>query len=138
MPATQALVLSQLEPKIAAAYITGLNDAEKKDIVLRLARLKTISPEILQTVSTSMREKFTRIRTGSATEAIDGRAVLAAILRRSDSETEQLFYRTSQKPIPNLNKISANGFLLLKMCSLQTTAFYRKNYPVWKARLLPR
>ena len=88
LPATQTLVLSQLEPKIAAAYITDLSDAEKKDIVLRLARLKTISPEILQTVSTSMREKFTRIRTGSATEAIDGRAVLAAILRRSDAETE--------------------------------------------------
>ena len=104
MPATQALVLSQLEPKIAAAYITGLNDAEKKDIVLRLARLKTISPEILQTVSTSMREKFTRIRTGSATEAIDGRAVLAAILRRSDSETEQFILQNIAEANPELEQ----------------------------------
>ena len=104
LPATQTLVLSQLEPKIAAAYITHLSDAEKKDIVLRLARLKTISPEILQTVSTSMREKFTRIRTGSATEAIDGRAVLAAILRRSDAETEQFILQNIAEDNPELEQ----------------------------------
>ena len=103
MPATQALVLSQLEPKIAAAYITDLNDAEKKDIVLRLARLKTIDPEILRTISTSMREKLARIRTGS-TETIDGRAVLAAILRRSDSETEDFILQNIAETNPELEK----------------------------------
>ena len=103
LPATQALVLSQLEPKIAAAYITGLSDEEKKDIVLRLARLKTIDPEILRTVSTSMREKLTRIRAGS-TETIDGRAVLAAILRRSDSETEHFILQNIAENNPELEK----------------------------------
>ena len=133
-PATQALVLSQLEPKIAAAYITGLNDAEKKDIVLRLARLKTISPEILQTVSTSMREKFTRIRTGSATEAIDGRAVLAAILRRSDSETEQFILQNIAEANPELEQnirerlftfedvlIADDRFLQKKLSSMESS-----------------
>ena len=129
MPATQALVLSQLEPKI-----TGLNDAEKKDIVLRLARLKTISPEILQTVSTSMREKFTRIRTGSATEAIDGRAVLAAILRRSDSETEQFILQNIAEANPELEQnirerlftfedvlIADDRFLQKKLSGMETS-----------------
>lgn len=89
LPSTQAMVLSQLEPKTAAAYIISLTDTAKKDIVLRLARLETLSPEILRTVSTSMREKLAHIQTGS-TEIIDGRAVLAAILRQSNSETERL------------------------------------------------
>jgi len=104
LPATQALVLSQLEPKRAAAYITGLPDKEKKDIVLRLARLETINPEVLRTVSASMREKFARIRTGSTTEAIDGRAILASILRRSDSETERFILQNIAETNPELEK----------------------------------
>lgn len=103
LPATQALVLSQLEPKTAAAYIMELNDAEKKDIVLRLARLETLTPEILQTVSHSMREKLARIQTG-ATETVDGRAVLAAILRRSDSETERFILQNIAEANPDLEK----------------------------------
>lgn len=103
LPATQALVLSQLEPKLAAAYITGLHDEEKKDIVLRLARLKTISPDIMRTVSTSMREKLSHIQTGS-TEMIDGRAVLASILRQSDAETEQFILKNIADTNPELEK----------------------------------
>lgn len=103
LPATQTLVLSQVDPKIAAAYITALGDTAKKDIVLRLARLKTIDPEVLRTVSTSMREKLARIRTGS-TETIDGRAVLAAILRRSDSETEDFILQNIAEANPELEK----------------------------------
>lgn len=103
MPSTKALVLSQLEPKTAAAYITTLNDEEKKDIVLRLARLKTISPDIMRTVSTSMREKLSHIQT-SSTELIDGRAVLASILRQSDSETEQFILKNIADTNPELEK----------------------------------
>jgi len=133
LPATQALVLSQLDPKIAAAYITGLNDAEKKDIVLRLARLKTVNPEILRTVSVSMREKLSRIRTGSS-ETIDGRAVLAAILRRSDSETEDFILHNIAESNPELEKnirerlftfedvlIADDRFLQKKLAGMENT-----------------
>ena len=133
LPATQALVLSQLEPKIAATYITGLTDTEKKDIVLRLARLKTVNPEILRTVSVSMREKLSRIRTGSS-ETIDGRAVLAAILRRSDSETEDFILHNIAESNPELEKnirerlftfedvlIADDRFLQKKLAGMENT-----------------
>ncbi|MEL3906342.1 MAG: FliG C-terminal domain-containing protein [Treponema sp.] len=103
LPATQALVISQLEPKTAAAYIMSLPDTAKKDIVLRLARLETLNPEILRTVSTSMREKLTRIQTGSL-ESVDGRAVLAAILRKSSCETEQLILEQIAGENPELEQ----------------------------------
>lgn len=133
MPATQALVLSQLEPKTAAAYISSLQDEEKKDIVLRLARLKTISPEIMRTVSTSMREKLSHMQSGS-TEMIDGRAVLAAILRQSDSETEHFILKNIADTNPELEKnirdrlftfedvlIADDRFLQKKLSDMETT-----------------
>ncbi|MGP1595257.1 MAG: flagellar motor switch protein FliG [Treponema sp.] len=86
IPATKVLVLSQLKPKTAAAYITHLAADEKNDIVLRLAKLDKISPEILRTISQSIREKLQHIQAGNV-ESVDGRAVLAAILRKSDSQT---------------------------------------------------
>ena len=103
LPATQALVLSQLEPKTAASYIMNLDDDKKKEIVLRLAKLEKIDPGILQTVSASIREKLARIQTGS-TESVDGRAVLAAILRRSDSATEQFILDNIAENNPELEQ----------------------------------
>ena len=46
--AVRALVLSYLKPKIAAEVIRSFPPLEKKDVVLRLASLKKIDPEVLR------------------------------------------------------------------------------------------
>lgn len=88
LPAVKALVLSQIRPKQAARIIGLMPDEAKKDTVLRLAKLKTISPDVMQRVDATMREKVETIDTGKS-DSIDGRSALAEILRRMDGKSEQ-------------------------------------------------
>lgn len=131
LPATKVLVLSQIKPQLAAAYITQLNDEEKKDIVVRLARLDTLNPEVLRTVSASMHEKCNRIQS-DPTERIDGRAALAAILRRTDSDIGDFILQNLANQSPELEKDirdrlftlddvcnADDGFLQKKLASMQ-------------------
>ncbi len=84
LPSSKAIVLSQLEPKQAAAYISALSDeAEKKEIVLHLAKMKKIDSEILQTVSEALKKKMVEVNLNKST-SIDGVSVLAEILRTID------------------------------------------------------
>lgn len=83
LPAVKALVLSQLESVQAAGVIKLMAMDEKKDIVLRLARLSSIQPEIIRRVDGSMREKVLNAGTGDES-SVDGRSALANILRSMD------------------------------------------------------
>lgn len=87
LPATKAIVLSQLEPKQAAAYISSIEDEdEKKDIILRLAKLKKIDAEVLTQVSEALKKKLADVNL-NRTSSVDGVSVLADILRKLDYET---------------------------------------------------
>ena len=86
--AVKALVLSYLEPRISAQVISGLGSEDKKDVAMRLARLTKISPEIVQRVDKSLQEKMNHLAT-SRTDSIDGKNVLAQILRRMSPEVEE-------------------------------------------------
>ncbi|MGP1576496.1 MAG: flagellar motor switch protein FliG [Treponema sp.] len=103
IPATKTLVLSQLKPKAAAAYITHLTPEEKNDIILRLAKLDKVNPEVLRTISQSIHEKLQHIQTGNA-ESVDGRSVLAAILRKSDAQTGEYILQHIADSHPDLEQ----------------------------------
>ena len=83
----KSLVLSYLPPQQAAAVIKNMKDQDKKEVVLRLAKMEPISPEILKRVDKAMREKSRTITT-EKTENIDGRNALAQILKKMDSGAE--------------------------------------------------
>ncbi len=125
LPSTKALVLSQLKPSIAAAYIKQLNDEDKKEVVLRLARLEKIHPEVLQTVSTSIREKFNQLQTGSS-ETIDGRKTLAAILRHSNSEIGDLILHNLASESPDLERDIRDRLFTLEDVVLADNLFLQK------------
>ncbi|MCR5289320.1 MAG: flagellar motor switch protein FliG [Treponema sp.] len=84
---TRALVLSYLQPKTAATVINTLPADEKKELILRLAKMQAISPEILHRVNQSMYEKAMAISTERA-NIIDGSSILAEILKRMPVKTE--------------------------------------------------
>lgn len=88
LPAVKALVLSQLQSTQAAKVIKQFSDTEKKDVVLRLAKLTRINPDVLRRVDESVREKMQGINTKTA-ESVDGRTALAEILRRMDGSSEK-------------------------------------------------
>lgn len=83
----QSLVLSYLEPKKAASVINLMKDEEKKEVVLRLAKMEPVSPEVIRRVDQAMHEKSLRQTTEKA-ENIDGRNALAQILKKMDVSAE--------------------------------------------------
>lgn len=103
LPAVKALVLSQLKPKLAADVIRGMGDAEKSEVVLRLAKLKAIDPEVLRRVDDAIREKVESVRAPSS-DSIDGRSALASILKHMDVSSEKSILVGLSDSDPDLGK----------------------------------
>ena len=99
--AVRALVLSHLPPKVSAAVITSLSDGEKKDVVLRLAKLKTISPDVVKRVDSAMREKLNALVVEKS-DSIDGRNALAQILKQMSPENEDAILAKLSDQDPDL------------------------------------
>lgn len=99
--AVQSLVLSQLEPKKAAGVINRMDTETKRQIILRLAKITTVSPEVMEGVSKSLHEKLLTQNTENS-QNLDGRGVLAQILRRMDVSTESAIINTLSDENPEL------------------------------------
>lgn len=99
--AVRALVLSHLPPKNAAEVIQNLPADEKKDVIMRLAKLSHISPEVVKRVDAAMREKLDALVVEKS-DSIDGRAALAQILKQMSPEHEDAILNTLASQDPDL------------------------------------
>ena len=95
----QTLVLSHLEPKKAAAVINLMKPSEKKEVVLRLAKMEPVLPDIILKVDQALHEKSLN-QTVEKAENIDGKNALAQILKKMDmgSENDILSYLSQEDP----------------------------------------
>jgi flagellar motor switch protein FliG len=86
-PAAEALVLSRLSPKTAAAVLNNSPPPRKIEVVRRIARLDKTSPDVLDRVAKALKTKAEQVKnaagTGSPAE-IDGLQILTGILKSSD------------------------------------------------------
>ncbi len=99
----QAIVLSQIDPKKAAGVINYMDVNTKKEVVLRLLKMKSVSPEVLKNIDESLHEKLLAQNTESS-ERMDGRNVLAEILKRVDHSTETKLVQTLSEEDPELGE----------------------------------
>lgn len=97
----RALVCSSLPPKKAAAFISRLPEKEKEEVILRLANLKNMSPDIVARIDEAMQKKLSRLVTEKSTE-IDGKNVLAHILKQMDSASEEKILNNLSEDNPAL------------------------------------
>ena len=86
-PGVQSMVLSHLDPKKAAKIINLMTPEEKKEVVMRLAKMEPVSPDVLRRVDQAMHEKSLN-QTVEKAENIDGRNALAQILKKMDAGAE--------------------------------------------------
>lgn len=95
----QSLVLSHLEPKKAAKVINLMKPEEKKEVVIRLAKMEPVDPDVIRRVDQAMHEKSLS-QTVEKAENIDGRNALAQILKKMDigSENDILSYLSEDDP----------------------------------------
>lgn len=99
----KTLVLSKLEPKKSAGVINLMQDNEKKEIILRLAKMEPISPEVIYKVDEAIHKKSLK-QTSTRAENIDGRNVLAQILKRMDATTESEIINYLSEDNPDLGQ----------------------------------
>lgn len=83
----QSMVLSFLQPEKAAKVINQMSAEEKREVVMRLAKMEPVSPDIIRRVSQALHEKAENQVVEKA-ETIDGRNALAQILKKMDFDTE--------------------------------------------------
>jgi flagellar motor switch protein FliG len=99
--AVRALVLSHLNPKTSAEVISQLPVDEKKEVILRLAKLKHLDPEVVRRVDQAIREKMETVMTEKS-DRIDGRSALAEILKRMAPDAEAAVLDTLSDQDPDL------------------------------------
>jgi flagellar motor switch protein FliG len=83
-PAAGAMILSRVEPRLAAAALASAEEGWRQETVRRIGRLGKIAPETLEKAAESLREKARKLGGGSATTNMDGLGALAAILKHAD------------------------------------------------------
>ncbi len=98
----RALVLSRLKPPVAADVINRMTDSDKKETVQRLARMTAISPDILRRIDHAMHEKVQAVNTAAA-DSVDGRGVLAEIIKRMSPDAEKDILSTIFDQDPELS-----------------------------------
>lgn len=95
----QSIVLSHLNPKKSASIINLMTPEEKSAVVLRLAKMEPIAPDIIHRIDQAMHEK-SLTQTVEKAENIDGRNALAQILKKMDisAENDILGYLSEDDP----------------------------------------
>ncbi|MDR0663437.1 MAG: flagellar motor switch protein FliG [Spirochaetaceae bacterium] len=82
LPAVGALILSRIDPKLAAKTLGSAGQEWRLETVRRIGHLGKTSPEVLEKTAAALREKA-RNMSVSVTNDIDGMGTLAAILKNS-------------------------------------------------------
>jgi flagellar motor switch protein FliG len=101
--AIQALVLSRIAPKKAAAVIDQMDNDAKRSVIQRLAKMQPVSPEVLRRVDQGMHEKALSMTTEKAV-TVDGRSALAEILKLMSPASEDGILETLSDEDPELSQ----------------------------------
>ena len=83
-PAACAMVFSRLPSRLSAAALANTSPERKLEIVRRIARMKETSPEVIERAAAALREKARHFGKDDTAKEIDGKNVLAEILKHSD------------------------------------------------------
>lgn len=84
-----AVIMSHLKPSLGAQIISSLPPESQKKVAARIARLGKISPEVLRRMEVALKEKV-RAQGQFITEEIDGKSVLAEILKNMSADSEKI------------------------------------------------
>jgi flagellar motor switch protein FliG len=105
-PAAAALVLSRLSPEVTAAVLANTPPDRKLEIIKRIAHLDRISPEVLDRVAETLREKARHIAEAGADDLteVNGMNVLTAILKHSDNSFGERLLEELEEEDPDIGR----------------------------------
>lgn len=97
----KALVLSRLNPKKAASVINLMDSKEKSEVAFRLLKLEPVSPEVIKSLDEALHKKLL-LQNSQKTNSIDGKNVLAEILKKMSFSTENSILSKISSEEPSL------------------------------------
>lgn len=117
-PQTQALILAHLEPSKAAQVLPLLPEEVQVDVLLRMARVSTIHPDVISEVEDALMEEIQLMGTLTATEA-GGVDMVVDMLNIMEKKAEKQILEGVEQEDPKLaEEIKAMMFVFEDLISL--------------------
>lgn len=98
----RSLVISYLPSQTAATVIKKMPEDEKKETMLRLAKLSAVDPDTLKRIDAAIAEKIKTIKM-EKTDSLDGRNALAEILKHMSPQNETAMLEKLAESDPELS-----------------------------------
>lgn len=99
-PQTTALILAHLEPPVAGKVLSLLPEVVRTEVVLRLAKLKDVSPTILEEIVEALQNDLLNMASGG--EELGGLKKVAEILNHTEKSVETDILKRLQEEDPTL------------------------------------
>jgi len=99
----RSLVLSNVKPTIAAEVIKQMPKTDQKELLIRMAHMKSMDPDVVRRVNLSMHEKLLALDTAKS-DQVDGRGALAEILKKMSVSDENAILNTLGSSDPDLER----------------------------------
>ncbi len=97
----KTLVLSRLNPKKAASVINLMDSKEKSEVAFRLLKLEPVSPEVIKSLDEALHKKLL-LQNSQRTNSLDGKNILAEILKKMSFSTENSILSKISSEEPSL------------------------------------
>jgi flagellar motor switch protein FliG len=136
MPQTIALVLSYLEAKVAADILTSMSKENQIEVTLRLAAMDRVSPQVVQQVEKSLKNKLSSVINEADFRATGGVAFLVKMLNQVDRGAQKSIFEALETTNAKLvDEIRANMFTFDDVIKLDDRAMQRILRDINKADL---
>lgn len=117
-PQTQALILAHLDPAKSAGVLPLLPEEEQVDIVLRMARVSSIHPDVISDIEDALMEEIQLMGTLTATEA-GGIDMVVDMLNIMEKKSEKQILEGVEQEDPKLaEEIKAMMFVFEDLVTL--------------------
>lgn len=126
MPQTIALVLSYLDAKVAADILTSMTRENQIEVTLRLAAMDRVSPQVVQQVEKSLKNKLSSVINAADFRATGGVAFLVKVLNQVERGAQKSIFEALEVSNAKLvEEIRANLFTFDDVIKLDDRAMQR-------------
>jgi flagellar motor switch protein FliG len=88
-PQTIALVVAQLETRVAAGLLASLPEEVRAEVAVRIATLEAISPDVSEEIGRALSSQMEGLGRRSSSKTTDGTRIIADILNSIGRDTEK-------------------------------------------------
>jgi len=122
-PQTITLVLAHMDPKQAAAVLSGLDEQVQADIAHRLAVMERTSPDVVKQVESYLQRRLSTVLQPNESAVVGGLQPLVDIINHSDRNTERLILEgLEQRSTELAEEVRARMFMFEDVTQLEDRA----------------